>query len=219
MDLADALRNVRELLQEGDATAAMVWVQRMLAADAGNALALNYQRQVESDPMVMLGRESCAYTVKAGESLSTIARDRLRDSNLFYVLARYNHIKVPKLLAAGQVIRVPGRCAAPAPPPAAAAPAPAPAMSATPAPPATPPATSPAPPPAAAPAASPGPERITALMREGRTLAARQDLCNAVRAYDKVLEIDPAHGSARTERQRALDLIERLRKQGSKLDC
>lgn len=56
-------------------------------------------------------------------------------------------------------------------------------------------------------------------MREGRTLAARQDLCNAVRAYDKVLEIDPAHGSARTERQRALDLIERLRKQGSKLDC
>ena len=56
-------------------------------------------------------------------------------------------------------------------------------------------------------------------MREGRSHMARQDLCAAVRSFDKVLELDPNHGPARSERQRALDLADRLRKQGSKLDC
>lgn len=225
--MPQALRAAADLLQDGDAAAALELAQRVLAVEPRNAQALSYVRQIETEPVTLLGRESHAYVVRPGDSLSSIARDRLRDPYLFYALARYNHIKVPKQLAAGQTIRVPGRApvaAAPAPasPPTAPAEAtPAPAAAPAPAPvPVPAPAASPPPPPAPAP---PPPEplsvRINALMREGRGHMARQDLCNAVRSFDKVLALDPNHGPARSERQRALDLADRLRKQGSKLDC
>ena len=57
------------------------------------------------------------------------------------------------------------------------------------------------------------------LLRRARVAFARQDLCASVGLYDQVLELDANHPQARPERQRSLDLIERLRKQGGKLDC
>jgi LysM domain len=189
----------------------------VLAVEPRHPQALNYVRQIETDPVALLGRESYPYSVRPGESLSSIARDRLRDTNLFYALARYNNIKVPRQLAAGQIIRVPGKAPAPAPSAAAPAAAPAPAPVAPPAPATPPPAPAPAAP--APPTAAQQQARIATLMREGRGFMARQDLCNAVRSFDKVLEIDGNHGPARSDRQKALDLAERLRRQGSKLDC
>ena len=198
------LRAAQGLLQEGDADAAHELVRRVLAVEAGNAQALSYQRQIEGDPQALLGRESYAYVVRSGESLSSIARDRLRDSNLFYALARYNNVKVPRQLAAGQTIRIPGRA-----PAAAAAPAPAPAPAQPPT-----PAAAPAPAQPAAPAVEPPPSPSASAPDK-----ARQDLCASVGLYDQVLELDANHPQARQERQRSLDLIERLRKQGGKLDC
>jgi hypothetical protein len=63
-------------------------------------------RQIKEDPQALLGRESFAYRVQPGESLSRIAQRFLNDLHLFYILARYNNIKVPRNLAGGQMIRV-----------------------------------------------------------------------------------------------------------------
>lgn len=229
-DVQAAVRQVQALLQDGDVEAAEALCRRILATDPTQPQALSLLRQIETDPVQIFGRESHAHVVRPGESLSSIARDRLRDANLFYALARLNGIKVPRQLAAGQTIRVPGRApaATPAPPPAPApavpaAPAPAPDPAPTPAPLAPPP---PAPAPAPAPAPTPTPAPPTApaitpaaLLRRARTEVARQNLCAGIRSYDELLAIEPGHAAARAERQRAADLLERLRRQGSKLDC
>ncbi len=218
-EVQGAVRAAQSLLQDGDAEAAQDLVLRVLATEPGNAQAASYLRQIEVDPVVILGRESYAYTVRPGESLSSIARDRLRDTNLFYALARYNNIRVPRQVSAGQVIRVPGR--APAPSPArdpAPTPAPAPAPTPVPAPAPPPPAPEPPPPPPP-PSAEDKQRRTNELMRQARGAFARQDLCGSIRLYDRVLELDTNNAQARSERQRSVDLNERLRKQGGKVDC
>jgi hypothetical protein len=57
------------------------------------------------------------------------------------------------------------------------------------------------------------------LLRRARTEVARQNLCAGIRSYDELLALEPGHAAARAERQRAADLLERLRRQGSKLEC
>ena len=103
-----ALSAVDEL-EDGHEDEARSVLQRALALDPGNKLALSLMRQLGTDPVTLLGRESFSYTVKAGESLSKIAGRFLGDIYLFYGLARYNDIKVPKQVGGGQVIRVPGK--------------------------------------------------------------------------------------------------------------
>jgi hypothetical protein len=126
---------------------------------------------------------------------------------------------------------VPGKApaAASAPPAAAPAPAPAPtpAPAATPAPAVTPapaaasaaaPAPTPAPPPPAAPPQDKA-KLIAEYTRAARACAAKQDLCCAIRNWDKVLELDPGNRTAQLERQKAQELLERLRRMGAKVDC
>jgi tetratricopeptide (TPR) repeat protein len=104
-----------ELLEGGFEDQARIELQRALMADANNRLAHNLLRQMSVDPVAALGRESFAYVVKPGETLSRIAQRHLGDVYSFYILARYNDIRVPKQLAGGQTIRIPGK----APPPTA----------------------------------------------------------------------------------------------------
>jgi hypothetical protein len=160
-------------------------------------------RGVTADPLTALGKESTAYTVRPGESLGTIARRAMGDVCEFYILARYNQIKVPKQLASGQTIRIPGRVALAAP--AASEPAPAPAPKAE-----------------AAPVAEPKPAvsaeaeekaRRAAIDRHHRNAQAayrRQDLNTAIREWDAVLAIDPGNSLALARKQEALDLQRRL---------
>ncbi|RZJ07556.1 MAG: LysM domain-containing protein [Rubrivivax sp.] len=211
-EVQPALRAVANELQDGDTDAAIALLRRVLATEPQQPLALSYLRQIESDPQALYSRESHAYTVRPGESLSSIARDRMRDSNQFYGLARYNNIRVPKQLSAGQVIRIPGKApaAGSAPPPPAPAPAP---VAATP----------PAPAASAAPAPAPTERqiatRIATLTKQARTAFARQDLCTAAKRWDEVLELDPNHAVAKAERQKCAELMDRLRQQGGKLPC
>lgn len=138
-------------LEQGNEEQARAEIQRALAMDAGHRLALLLRRQVSEDPVAMLGRDSFAYTARAGESMSALAGRFLGDVYLFYALARYNGITVPRQLAAGQVLKIPGKAPpavtttapppAPAGPPAAAA---APASAVPPPPPPPPPAPAPA---------------------------------------------------------------------------
>lgn len=194
-----------ELLEVGNEEQALVEVQRALQSDPANRLAQSLLKQIQTDPLVLLGREHFLHRVEPGQSLSRIAGRFLNDVHLFYALARYNDIKVPRQLQGGQVIKVPGKQPAPA---AAAAPAPAPPPAAG--------VTAPPPPaPAAAPAASPKPSvdaraaelPVAQEYRRGLALMAQQKPAEAIEAFDKVLGRDPAHANAKLKRAQALGQV------------
>lgn len=102
-----------DLLEAGNEEQAKADLQRVLTSEPGNKLAQNLLRQITADPVAVLGRESFPYTVRSSDTLSRIAGRFLGDIYSFYILARYNDIKIPRQVAGGQVIRIPGK----APPP------------------------------------------------------------------------------------------------------
>ena len=196
-----------DLLQSGNEDGARTELKRGLALDAQNKLALSLTRQMTVDPATTLGRESFAYTVRPGDTLAVLAQRQLGDAYLFYLLARYNDIKVPKQLSSGQVIRLPGKAAAlrePSPPPASSAPA---APPPRPAPPVT---TAPAPatpPPPAAPPPPPPPPPLTAgqqAMSDGAAAERAGDLPRALAAYRKADTLAQAGATAKVDQMRTL---------------
>jgi tetratricopeptide (TPR) repeat protein len=206
-------KTVVELLEQGQEEQAAAELQRVLRQEPNHKLASSLMRQIREDPQAQFGREFFNYRVVPGETLSRIAGRYLGDIYLFYGLARYNGIKVPRQLHGGQQIKIPGKAGAPppAPPPPAPSPPPPP-----PPPPAPPP---PAPPPTPAPPPPPDPEAeknaaIARHTREARAAYARQDLDGCIAAWDRVLALDPNNGTAKLERQRAIDLKARLQKVG-----
>jgi LysM repeat protein len=234
--------NAADLLESGHEEQARVELQKALALDLGNKLANNLMRQLTADPIATLGRDFFVYVVKPGDTLSSIAGRFLGDTYAFYLLARYNEIKVPRQVAGGQQIRIPGK-GAPLEPTTAerdlARPLKTPEGSAD----------------TAAMGQSPGlralltaeaAERAGNLDRAleeyrraasldqpaatakaedvrkrlidrhtlaARTAFARQDLAGSIRAWDRVLDLDPSNGTAMLERQKA----ERLKQKVDKL--
>ncbi len=53
------------------------------------------------------------YTVQRDDSLSKLAQQYLGDRFRFYILAKYNDMANPSRLAAGQVIKIPGKAQPP----------------------------------------------------------------------------------------------------------
>lgn len=209
-----AISSALDSLQEGQEDQAEAELARVLQSDSNNRLAQGLMRQIKDDPVTSLGRESFAYRVQPGESLSRIAQRFMNDLHLFYILARYNNIKVPRNLAGGQVIRIPGKA------PSANQPAaqPVPAAVATPS----------APPPVAVPAPAAVPvesesaaasrlarqrsEAVARHSRAARAAFAKQDLDAAIQSWNAVLEIEPDNRTAQLEKQKVLGLKEKLRK-------
>ncbi len=193
-----------ELLEAGNEDQAKSEIQNALSIDPNNKLASSLSRQISVDPVATLGRESFAYTVRSSDTLSRIAGRFLGDIYSFYLLARYNDIKVPRQVAAGQVIRIPGKAPAGGlvDPPVTRPPAP-PTPPAAPAPVAVPPATPPAPPPPPKPEPVDLKKEAQRHLRDARAAGARQDLCAAIAAYGKALDADPDNNSAKLERQQA----------------
>ncbi len=190
------LSSALELLEQGNPEQAGAELQRVLHIEPSHRLARDLTRQITADPVATLGRESFPYRVQAGESLSRIAQRFLGDLHLFYMLARYNDIKVPRQISGGQLIRIPGKAPQPvAVVSAAATPRPLDAVRAE-----------------RESTEHERPQRIWAAMRSARAAFARQDLAAAIESWDVVLEIDPGHAAARHERQRALELKARLTK-------
>jgi tetratricopeptide (TPR) repeat protein len=182
-------------LEMGNEAQALADLQRALSLDANHKTATTLKRQISDDPLAMLGRESFIYVVRPNDSLSTIAGRFLGDVYLFYALARYNNIAVPRQLAAGQSIKVPGK-APPAPavalPPA---PAPAPQIVAV----VTAPATVPVGPPALP--LSPG----ELALRAGEAAEQAQELERALVEYRKAAQLDQPAAQPRAGRvQRVL---------------
>jgi tetratricopeptide (TPR) repeat protein len=104
-------------LQNGDEPAARATLERAAQLDPGNELARKLGDQIRADAQRELGSVYFRYTVQKDDTLSKLAQQFLGDRFRFYILAKYNDIANPSRVAAGQVIRIPGR----APPPAAAA--------------------------------------------------------------------------------------------------
>ncbi|WP_206185534.1 LysM domain-containing protein, partial [Sphingosinicella sp. CPCC 101087] len=183
------------LLNRGEAERARERLMSVLELDPGDGIARQLISQIDGDPRQMLGSESYSYTLREGETLSTIAQRALGNPMMFYILARYNNIAVPESTSAGQVIQVPGR--RPAPTPAARQPRP----SAGP--------QRPAPQRAAPPAAtSPSPTTNPALAGRLRTqgLAALNSgaVDRAVALLRQALAADPANAAVRRDLERAM---------------
>jgi len=230
-------------LQNGDEAAARTTLDRALALDPANDLAKKLAEQIRADAQKELGAVFFRYTVQRDDTLSKLAQQHLGDRYRFYILAKYNEIANPSRLAAGQVIKIPGR---------------EPPMVAKPEPPAAPP------PKVAEPEPKPRDEFVDVLAkgseleksgnlegayahyadaaqrnpgngeigkrrdavkvrlvgvydREATQAFQRQNLDLAISKWDRILEIDPQNRKARLERERALDLKRRMaQKFGSK---
>ena len=209
------LRMSFDWLDAGEEDKARVELEQANLLEPDNKQVSCLLRGITADPQTALGSESSPYTVQRGDSLGSIAKRFLGDICEFYILARYNQIKVPKQLSAGQTIRVPGKAAPPQAPPA---------------PPPPPPVTKPVPPPPPQPPkqAEPAPEppkakpvpaaedpklraaEINRRYSSGRAALTRQDLNAAIREFDAVLALEPTHTSARIYRQQAIELKAKL---------
>ena len=106
-----------DLLQNGDEAGARAKLEQAQALDAANDLARKLMDQIKADPQKELGAVSFRYTVQRDDSMSKLAQQYLGDRFRFYILARYNDVQNPSRLAAGQVLKIPGK----APPAGAAA--------------------------------------------------------------------------------------------------
>jgi len=227
-------------LQNGDEPAAQKTLEQALALDPANDLARKLMEQTRADPQKELGTVFFRYTVQRDDSMSKLAQQFLGDRFKFYILARYNDIAIPSKLAAGQVLKIPGK----APPPAAAKPAVA----------------APEPTDEAAKAATPATPRSAsvALMQQGADLVKagnlegaydayreaalrdpgnrdavlqrdatrnslarryereaaqafqRQNLDEAINKWDRVLALEPGNQKAKLERERAIDLRKKM---------
>jgi hypothetical protein len=113
----ERVREAIAALNRGDAPAARRVLAAMLRRQPNDAVARQLLAQLDTDPRILLGQESYSYTLREGETLSTVAQRALGNPMMFYALARYNNIAVPTSVVPGQTILVPGRRPAPPPPP------------------------------------------------------------------------------------------------------
>lgn len=188
------------MLEAGNEAEAQAELQRALAADPGNKLAQNLMRQISADPVAALGRESFNYTTRPNETLSILAGRFLGDIYSFYILARYNNIAVPRQVAGGQVLRIPGK----APPPAVAARESRESRESRTAPAREAPRAEPTPPPVAvaAPVAPPEPTPAEQAMRAGEAAERGGNLELALAEYRKAAGLNEAGADARVEKVR-----------------
>jgi tetratricopeptide (TPR) repeat protein len=178
-----------DLLQNGNEADARTVLEKATAMDPANDLARKLLDQIKADAQTELGATFFRYTVQRDDSLSKIAQTYMGDRFKFYILAKYNDIANPSKLAAGQVIKVPGR--APATPPPTARPAAPAAPAAEPAPVATP-----------APAAEPEPPKAAAssLMQQGAAQQKAGNLEAAYATYSEAARSEPGNKDAVLQR-------------------
>lgn len=183
------------LLNRGDAVRARRELMAVLRRDASDDVARQLIAQIDDDPRQRLGAESYAYTLREGETLSTVAQRSLGNPMLFYILARYNDIAVPELVRPGQVIQVPGR--RPAPPPERRPQRQAPA-------PERPDAPRAAPTPAPAPRPAGNPAQAARLRQQGLAALNAGAVDRAVALLRQAQAADPGNAAIRGDLDRAL---------------
>lgn len=176
-------------LQNGDEAGARATLDRALAFDPTNELARKLYDQIRADAQRELGAVFFRYTVQRDDSLSKLAQQYLGDRFRFWILAKYNEITNPSRLAAGQVIRIPGR--GPVAPAAAAA-----------APPAKPPEAAPEPPkPAVVAEPEPKPrDDVAAALRRAKELETKGNLDGSYAALNEAVARFPGNDAVVKQR-------------------
>jgi tetratricopeptide (TPR) repeat protein len=101
------LGRIIEMLQDGQYGEGRSALQAYLQHDPRSAVAKGLLRQLETDPVQLLGAAHEAYEVRPGDTLGGIAARHLGDPLSFVALARYNGIARPKALTAGQLLKLP----------------------------------------------------------------------------------------------------------------
>ena len=181
-------------LQTGDEPAAQKTLDDALKLDPANELAKKLMDQIKADPQKELGAVYFRYTVQRDDSLSKLAQQYLGDRYRFHILAKYNDIANPSKLAAGQVIKIPGRQpTAAARPAAATAPEPADDEAAK----------------AATPEASTPRSASVALMQQGAAYQKAGNLEAAYEAYRDAAARDPANRDAAAQRDSTRNTLAR----------
>lgn len=196
-------------LQNGDESSARTTLDQALKMDPGNEVARKLMDQIKADAQQELGPAFFRYTVQSDDTLSKIAQRFLNDRYRFYILAKYNDLRVPNRLAAGQVIKIPGK----EPPPT-----PTKAPSKTPEPPKPEPVQKTADPAPKPPEPTPKPAEvdknkalIQRLGREAEACQRKQDLDCAIGKWDQVLLLDPDNQPAKLKREKAIELKKQLK--------
>ena len=113
-----------ELLGQGRTEEGRAAINVALAKSPSDRTALFLLKQIESDPVALLGEASQPYVVAAGDTISTLADRFLGNPLLFVALSRYNGLAAPNRLEVGRILRVPTRIEAPDAALVAGAPAP-----------------------------------------------------------------------------------------------
>lgn len=202
-----------DLLQNGDEAGARSVLDKAATLDPSNDLVRKLLDQIKADAQKELGATYFRYTVQRDDSLSKLAAAYLGDRFKFYLLAKYNDIANPSRLAAGQVIKIPGKERAPlaAPgtrPSAAGTPVPgtAPATASEPASSAPAAAAPPVPPMPAAPVAPAAiaetvPQTPAAkLMEQGRAQQKAGKLDDAYASFNDAIRAEPGNRDAIMQR-------------------
>lgn len=105
--ITDSIGQAMTLLQNGEEKRAEEMLAGILADNPEDATARLLLAQIRQPPEELLGESFEVIEVQSGDSLSAIAGRTIENELLFYSLARLNDIDVPRLLRAGQRIRVP----------------------------------------------------------------------------------------------------------------
>lgn len=190
------------LLNEGQADKARKKLLQALKVRPGDMLAQNLLKQIDTDPKALLGSESYGYTVREGETMSTLAQRFLGDPMKSYALARYNGLTSPAAVKPGDVLQIPGRRRLTPPIAKKAAPAPAPAKK---------PAVTVAKPAPAKPMPADGAARAAKLRGQGLAAMNAGAINRAVTLLRQALSFDPGSALIKADLSRALRIQSTLK--------
>lgn len=104
----DTVARAADLLAAGKEAEAKAVLQAVLATSPRDTTAQNFLRQIETDPVKLLGEASSEpYVVQTGDTMSGLADRFLGDGRLFYALSRYNGLAAPNALSVGRTLKLP----------------------------------------------------------------------------------------------------------------
>lgn len=109
LDARELEKQAIALLDRGQSELARTQLECAIKLKPDSSRAKILIEQLDADPVKYLGKRNYRYKVRSNDTLSKISQERLGSSLKFYILARYNGIDVPANLAAGQIIKIPGK--------------------------------------------------------------------------------------------------------------
>lgn len=99
---------INALLLAGDTGAARKRIKAVLKRDPLDPGALLLRDSIDRSPADLLGPQSYPYTVRAGDTVTSLADGVLGNRLKAIQLARYNDLSPPYALTVGQTLRLPG---------------------------------------------------------------------------------------------------------------